>query len=306
MGSHARRAGRSGDVSPRQSCHGPLRRLPATMAGVTAACGCTPRRRTTVVVGAGILGLAVARELLRRDPAAAVTVLEAADHLGPASRGTTAASCTPASTTSRARSRPRCAAAAWVCCATSAPSTASPTASSARSSSPRPTDEVAGWTGSRSGRGATRCPAWPVSTGAACARSSRTSRGLAALHSPRTAVVDYAAVCRALADDVRAAGGVVRLGVAGQAVHPTGDRPQVGWPSDPAGATARRRPAGGLRRSAQRRSGGEWGPARRTGRRADRAVPRRVPPAGASGRATRCAAWSIRCRTRATRSSAST
>ncbi|HXC77232.1 MAG TPA: L-2-hydroxyglutarate oxidase [Candidatus Acidoferrum sp.] len=36
--------------------------------------------------------------------------------------------------------------------------------------------------------------------------------GLAALHSPRTAVVDYPGVCAALADDIRTAGGVVRLG----------------------------------------------------------------------------------------------
>jgi len=39
-------------------------------------------------------------------------------------------------------------------------------------------------------------------------------RGLAALHSPTTAIVDYAAVARALADEVRARGGAVRLGVA--------------------------------------------------------------------------------------------
>ncbi|MBW8486280.1 L-2-hydroxyglutarate oxidase [Actinomadura sp. PM05-2] len=37
--------------------------------------------------------------------------------------------------------------------------------------------------------------------------------GAAALHSPSTAIVDYPAVARALADDVRAAGGTVRLGV---------------------------------------------------------------------------------------------
>jgi (S)-2-hydroxyglutarate dehydrogenase len=36
--------------------------------------------------------------------------------------------------------------------------------------------------------------------------------GVAALHSPRTAVVDYAAVCAALAAEVVAAGGAVRLG----------------------------------------------------------------------------------------------
>ena len=39
-------------------------------------------------------------------------------------------------------------------------------------------------------------------------------RGLAALHSPRTAIVDYGAVARALAGEVRERGGAVRLGVA--------------------------------------------------------------------------------------------
>ena len=38
------------------------------------------------------------------------------------------------------------------------------------------------------------------------------ARGIAALHSPATGVVDFQAVARALADDVRAAGGEVRLG----------------------------------------------------------------------------------------------
>lgn len=37
-------------------------------------------------------------------------------------------------------------------------------------------------------------------------------RGVSALHSPRTAIVDFQAVARAYADDVRAAGGTVRLG----------------------------------------------------------------------------------------------
>ncbi len=37
-------------------------------------------------------------------------------------------------------------------------------------------------------------------------------RGIAALHSPATGVVDFRAVARALADDVRAAGGELRLG----------------------------------------------------------------------------------------------
>ncbi|MFC8039042.1 L-2-hydroxyglutarate oxidase [Paenarthrobacter sp. NPDC057355] len=36
--------------------------------------------------------------------------------------------------------------------------------------------------------------------------------GLSALHSPETAIVDYTAITKALADDVRAAGGTIRLG----------------------------------------------------------------------------------------------
>ena len=38
------------------------------------------------------------------------------------------------------------------------------------------------------------------------------ARGVAALHSPHTAIVDYGAVARALADDLRAAGAELRLG----------------------------------------------------------------------------------------------
>ena len=45
------------------------------------------RSATAVVVGAGILGLAVAREVLRREPGSTVTVLEAADHLGAGQSG---------------------------------------------------------------------------------------------------------------------------------------------------------------------------------------------------------------------------
>ena len=42
---------------------------------------------TLVVVGAGIIGLAVAREILTRSPGASVTVLESADHLGAGQTG---------------------------------------------------------------------------------------------------------------------------------------------------------------------------------------------------------------------------
>jgi L-2-hydroxyglutarate oxidase LhgO len=45
-------------------------------------------------------------------------------------------------------------------------------------------------------------------------------RGLAALHSPTTAIVDYRAVARALAAEITAAGGRVRLGEPVEAVRP--------------------------------------------------------------------------------------
>jgi L-2-hydroxyglutarate oxidase len=48
------------------------------------------------------------------------------------------------------------------------------------------------------------------------------ARGLAALHSPRTAICDFAAVARALAREVEAAGGEVRTGVRAVRVRPEG------------------------------------------------------------------------------------
>ncbi|PWN04425.1 L-2-hydroxyglutarate oxidase [Nocardioides silvaticus] len=48
------------------------------------------------------------------------------------------------------------------------------------------------------------------------------ARGIAALHSPRTAITDYPAVARQLARDVESAGGVVRLSTAVTDVHRAG------------------------------------------------------------------------------------
>ncbi|WP_019546029.1 L-2-hydroxyglutarate oxidase [Streptomyces sulphureus] len=45
------------------------------------------------------------------------------------------------------------------------------------------------------------------------------ARGIAALHSPHTAIVDYPGIARALASDVEAAGGQVKLGHEVKAVH---------------------------------------------------------------------------------------
>ncbi|ETT27808.1 L-2-hydroxyglutarate oxidase [Rhodococcus aetherivorans] len=54
------------------------------------------------------------------------------------------------------------------------------------------------------------------------------ARGIAALHSPHTAIVDYVAVTTALADDVTAAGGTVRLATPVTAIRSLGDEVLVG------------------------------------------------------------------------------
>jgi L-2-hydroxyglutarate oxidase LhgO len=55
--------------------------------------------------------------------------------------------------------------------------------------------------------------------------------GVAAVHSPRTAIVDYKAVAAALADDVRAGGGEILLGSAVTAIEHRGDEVRVGTAS---------------------------------------------------------------------------
>ncbi|SHN75018.1 L-2-hydroxyglutarate oxidase [Cryptosporangium aurantiacum] len=51
--------------------------------------------------------------------------------------------------------------------------------------------------------------------------------GAAALHSPTTAIVDYVAIARAMADDVRTAGGEVRFSSPVTAIDPVGGRIRV-------------------------------------------------------------------------------
>jgi L-2-hydroxyglutarate oxidase LhgO len=58
--------------------------------------------------------------------------------------------------------------------------------------------------------------------------------GAAALHSPTTAIVDYRRVALSLAADIVAAGGAVRLGSAVTAIRPKGERVEVQTPAGPA------------------------------------------------------------------------
>ena len=68
-------------------------------------------------------------------------------------------------------------------------------------------------------------------TRADCVRSSRTPPGVAAVHSPHTAVVDYAAITEAMAQDVRSGGGSVLLGQEVAAVSDAGGTVHVSTPA---------------------------------------------------------------------------
>src|SRR5918999_567618 len=130
------------------------------------------------IVGAGILGLAVAREALARRPGLRVAVLDKQDEVGfhqtGHSSGVIHAGIYYAPGSLKARLCVEGAARMYEFC-------------DAR------------------GIRAERCGKLIVALEPECA-------GVAALHSPATGIVDFAAVARALADDVREAGGELVLG----------------------------------------------------------------------------------------------
>jgi L-2-hydroxyglutarate oxidase len=191
---------------------------------VTTAGG---RGRATAVVGGGILGLAVAREVLRREPGSTVTVLEAADHLGAGQSGHNSGvvhaglyyepGSLKATLCRRGMGllRDFCAE-HGVAYRELGKVVVAATA-----------EEVAGLDRIEERSRRNEVPGLARLDRRGLADVEPSVAGFAALHSPRTAVVDYVAVCRALADDVRAAGGEVRLGAPVTSVRPTGDRVQV-------------------------------------------------------------------------------
>ena len=67
--------------------------------------------------------------------------------------------------------------------------------------------------------------------GAALAEIEPHVAGVAGLHSPHTAIVDFVAVANAMADDVRAAGGEIRTGTPVARVTRNGARPRVALPA---------------------------------------------------------------------------
>ena len=261
--------------------------------------------RRCAVVGGGIVGAAVARPAAeRRRPDGSRSWRRRTR--SPGTRpGATAASSTPASTTRPARSRPGCAGAASACCRSSAPSTTSRTTSAARSWSPSTTTERAGSTASRSGPAPTACPASAGSTPRQLRELEPHVRGVAGLHSPTTAIVDFPAVTRALARPVVEARRQVRLGTEVIGLSRSARRRVVLTGAAPSGererdASTRSSSAPGCRPTGSPRLAG------------DAADPRIVPFRGEyyllrpGAPAPGATAWSTRCPTRATRSSACT
>jgi 2-hydroxyglutarate dehydrogenase len=182
-----------------------------------------PGRADLAVVGAGILGLAVARELLRRDPARRVVVLEREQQIGFHQTGHNSGVIhagiyyAPGSLKAQlcvegarelyafceehAIAHERC---GKVIVATEPGELAA-------------LDEL-----ERRGR-ANGVPDLKRLDAAGLARVEPHARGLAALHSPHTGIADFAAVARALAQEVRESGGEVVTGCGVTGVQ-TGDR----------------------------------------------------------------------------------
>jgi 2-hydroxyglutarate dehydrogenase len=181
----------------------------------------SPKRCDVVVIGGGILGLAVARELLSRHPDSSLR----AGAGGPARRP----SDLPLERRHPRRHllRPRLAegAAAW-----RAPGCSTPTATSAASrprhegkhrggGRPRPStlDEL-----ERRGQ-ENQVPGLRRLAGGEIAEIEPHARGVAALHSPETGVVDFTRVAASYARDVEGAGGTVVTGAGVRGLTPHGE-----------------------------------------------------------------------------------
>src|SRR4051794_4861837 len=173
------------------------------------------------VVGAGILGLAVARELLRRDPRRRVVVLERereiAAHQTGHNSGVVHAGIYYAPGSLKAQLCVEGARELYAYCEqrSIAHERCGKVIVAADASELPGLDEL-----ERRGR-ANGVPDLRRVDAAGLAELEPHARGIAALHSPHTGIADFAAVARGLADDVREAGGEVLTGCAVTAVEPS-------------------------------------------------------------------------------------
>ena len=125
------------------------------------------------------------------------------------------------------------------------------------------------------------------------------ARGIAALHSPATGVVDFVAVARAYAADVAAAGGSVHLGAAVRAAVPSRGRDHRSSTPAARPRRVRRSSARGCGRIASRSPAGR--------RRTRGSSPSAAPTCGSRARPTGwCGPTSTRCRIPISPSSAPT
>ena len=231
----------------------------------------TPRKEPdVVVVGAGIIGLAVARELLARQPDRTVTVLEREPDVGfhqtGHNSGVLHAGIYYAPGSLKARLSTEGARELYDYCeARGLPARRDGKLIVAVSEAERPKLDELERRGTANGvDGLRRVPAGEI------AEIEPHVRGVEALHSPQTAVVDFQAIARAFADDVRAAGGEVVTGCGVEQVEPAAE------PHPPAPRAGR--VAGALRGLLRRRL---VGPAR--GRRRRRSPTRASSPSAAPG-----------------------
>jgi L-2-hydroxyglutarate oxidase len=181
-----------------------------------------PRECDLAVVGGGILGLAVARELLSRHPGARLCVLEAADRIGAHqtghSSGVIHAGIYYEPGSLKARLCVEGARALYDYC----DERGVPYEKSGKLIVAVDERELGGLDElERRGR-ANGVPGLRRLAADEIHEVEPAARGVAALHSPGTGVVDFVAVAEAYADDVRRAGGTIHLGtpIAGIAPAP--------------------------------------------------------------------------------------
>ncbi|MFL5907566.1 MAG: L-2-hydroxyglutarate oxidase [Solirubrobacterales bacterium] len=183
-----------------------------------------PRHCDIVVIGGGILGLAVARELLIRRPDAAVCVLEREDRLAAHQTSHTSgvihAGIYYAPGSLKARLCVEGARLLYAYCGERGIEARrdGKLIVAAEEGELAPLDEL-----ERRGR-ENRVPGLRRIAADEIAEIEPHARGLAALHSPETGVVDFAEVARSFADDVESSGGVVATGAGVRALRPAGHR----------------------------------------------------------------------------------
>jgi L-2-hydroxyglutarate oxidase len=180
-----------------------------------------------VVVGAGILGLAVSREILRRRPGAQVVVIERGSDVGreqtARNSGVIHAGIYYAPGSVKAKLCVEGARELYAYCeARGIAHDRCGKVIVALDESELPALDELERRGTANGvQGLRRLD------GAELRELEPAAAGIAALHSPNTGIVDFAAVGRALAEDVRAAGGEVLLGRAVRAIAPRSEDVRV-------------------------------------------------------------------------------